>query len=66
MDNKYIEHSSESGERNGKREKGIGGSGTMKGKAETGSDQLRHVATLIDETSGITGLKKGDGAHFGP
>lgn len=38
----------------------------MKGKAETGSDQLRHVATLIDETSGITGLKKGDGAHLGP
>ena len=29
-------------EKEKEREKGIGGSGTMKGKAETGSDQLRH------------------------
>lgn len=53
-------------EKEKEREKGIGGSGTMKGKAETGSDQLRHVATLIDETSVIKGLTKGGGAHFGP
>jgi hypothetical protein len=53
-------------EKETERERRIGGSGTMKGKAETGSDELRHVTTPIDETSGIKGLKKGDGAHFGP